>query len=65
MAFWDFFNDIFMIKEQKSYVGLTGMKRKSNSKKSIVKSVKKSETRLSDLMRREHKSRREREITAN
>lgn len=56
----NFIKDIFMIKQEKSFVGLSSIKPiKTKNKKHIVKSVKKSETRLSDLMRREHKTSRE------
>lgn len=65
-GFKDFIKDIFMIKQEKSFVGLSGLKStKKQTKKQIVKSVKKSEVKLSDLMRREHKSTGMREKTVN
>lgn len=59
-GFTDFIKDILMIKQENSLVGLSAIKpTKKKMKKQIVKSVKKSEARLSDLMRREHKTTRE------
>lgn len=52
-AVLNFFKDMFMISPDSSYVGLSGFKQiKKVQKKSIAKSVKKSEQRLSDLMRK-------------
>lgn len=50
-GFTDFIKDIFMITPDKNCVGLSGLKVKSETK-NIAKSVKKSEPRLSDLMRK-------------
>ena len=55
MAFTDFLKDIFMIKQEASFVGLSSFKGKKKVKKHIVKSVKNSEPKLSDLMKRQNK----------
>ena len=59
MAFTDFLKDIFMIKQETSFVGLSSFKSKKKVKKHIVKSVKNSEPKLSDLMRKDGKTMRE------
>lgn len=52
-AITDFIKDIFMISPDNGLVGLSGIKPvKKKNKKVISKSAKKSEPKLSDLMRR-------------
>ncbi|MCR5260429.1 MAG: hypothetical protein K6C94_01175 [Candidatus Gastranaerophilales bacterium] len=59
-GFINFLKDIFMINPEKNYVGLSGIKEnKKKVKKTIVKSVKKSEPKLSELMRKSHTETRE------
>ena len=59
-GFINFLKDIFMIDPEKNYVGLSGIKsNKKKTKKQIVKSVKKSEPKLSYLMRKAHDEMRE------
>lgn len=54
-AIMDFIKDIFMLTPEKGLVGLSGIKTKKLVKKSIVKSSKKSEPKLSDLMKKNYK----------
>lgn len=55
-AIKDFLKDIFMLAPEKGLVGLSGIKKtKKSPKKSIVKSTKSSEPKLSDLMRKSYK----------
>lgn len=52
-AVMSFIKDIFMITPETGLVGLSGIKPvKKKNKKFAVKSVKKSEPKLSDLMRK-------------
>jgi len=55
-GFTDFIKEIFMLTPDKGLVGLSGIKQsKKSAKKNIAKSSKKSEVKLSDLMRKNNK----------